>query len=159
MYRQSRNFKDTNPLMSPLLVILFGVVYQFCRFWIWSATFAEICPQYNSTPPPHPPQQLTVCIYCTFSLGKGGGQREGREATVHKYSSFVQSMGATVHKLGQKYQPWVNVSPVYKICLTQCRKVFNRSILKKSRHLGFGVLTVHLSMHVTIARCIWQCKY
>ncbi len=30
------------------------------------------------------------------------------------YSSFVH--GVTVHKLGRKYQPWVNVSPVYEIC-------------------------------------------
>jgi hypothetical protein len=30
-------------------------------------------------------------IYCTFSFGRGGGgQREDRGATVHKYSSFVQ---------------------------------------------------------------------
>jgi hypothetical protein len=27
-----RNFKDTHPLMSASLVILFGVVKQFCRF-------------------------------------------------------------------------------------------------------------------------------
>ncbi len=27
-----RNFKDTNPLMSSLLVIFVGVVKQFCRF-------------------------------------------------------------------------------------------------------------------------------
>ncbi len=27
-----RNFKDTSPLMSSSLVILFGVVKQFCRF-------------------------------------------------------------------------------------------------------------------------------
>jgi hypothetical protein len=27
-----RNFKDTNPLMSSLLVILFGVVKQFFKF-------------------------------------------------------------------------------------------------------------------------------
>ncbi len=38
-------------------------------------------------------------------------------------------------------------------------KSVNRSILKKSRHLGFGVFIVHSSMHVTIAGCIWQCKY
>ncbi len=48
-----RNFKDINPLMSSLLVILFGVVKQFCRFWIWSETErktpAEYGPQYIST--------------------------------------------------------------------------------------------------------------
>jgi hypothetical protein len=45
--------------------------------------------------PPHPPHPHTVCIYCTFRLGRGkgggggGGLREGRGATVNKYSSFV----------------------------------------------------------------------
>jgi len=47
---------------------------------------------YNTTqqPPPSPTVTHTVCIYCTFSLGREvGGQREGRGATMHKYSSFV----------------------------------------------------------------------
>jgi hypothetical protein len=40
--------------------------------------------------PPPPPQTHTVCINCTFRLGRGGGgQREDRRATVHKYSLFV----------------------------------------------------------------------
>ncbi len=43
--------------------------------------------QHHPPPPtPQPPEPHTVC---TFSLGRGGGQREGRGATVHKYSSFV----------------------------------------------------------------------
>jgi hypothetical protein len=60
----------------------------------------------------HPPQPPTVCIYCTFSLGRGGGEvREKVEG--QQYTSIVpSSMGATDHKLGPKYQPWVNVSPV-----------------------------------------------
>ncbi len=69
---------------------LFRVWKQFCRFWIWSETEcktpAEYGLQHNSTPPPQP---HTVCIYCTFTLRRGGGHREGRGATVHKYSSFV----------------------------------------------------------------------
>jgi hypothetical protein len=50
---------------------------------------------YNTTQdlrPPPPPQPHTVCVYCTFTLGRGdggGGQRECRGAIVHKYSSFV----------------------------------------------------------------------
>jgi hypothetical protein len=52
---------------------------------------------------PLPPQTHTVCIYCTFCLGRGGGggggQREDRGATVLKYI-VPPSMGATVHKLG-----------------------------------------------------------
>ncbi len=46
------------------------------------------------------------------------------------------SMGVAVHKLGWKYQPWVNVSPVYEIYYTNAEKSVNRSILKESRHLG-----------------------
>ncbi len=116
-----RNFKDTNPLMSSSMVILFGVVKQFCRFWIWSETEcktpAEYGPQYISTPPP----TVTHCLYTVLYIGKGGGRRRSerrysRGATVHKYHIVPLSMGATAHKLGRKYKPWVNVSPVYKIC-------------------------------------------
>jgi hypothetical protein len=90
-----RNFKDTNPLMSSSLVILFGVVKQFCRFRIWSETEcktpAEYGPQYISTP--HPPT-VTHCLYILY-IGKWGGggrrseRRYSRGATVHKYSSFI----------------------------------------------------------------------
>jgi hypothetical protein len=95
---------------------LFGVVKQFCRFWIWSETEcktpAEYGPQYISTPPLPTVTHCLYTIYCT--LGRGGGgrrsaRRYSRVATVHKYSSFL-------HKLGRKYKPWVNVSPVCKIC-------------------------------------------
>jgi hypothetical protein len=49
---------------------------------------------YNTTqhPPTPQPHTLSVYVYCTFTLGRGGGeggQREGRGATVHKYSFFV----------------------------------------------------------------------
>jgi hypothetical protein len=64
---------------------------------------------------PPPPAPDTVCIYCTFSLGRGGEVREKVEG--QQYTSIVpSSMGATVHKPGRKYQSYVNVSPVYKIC-------------------------------------------
>jgi hypothetical protein len=50
-----------------------------------------------------------------FFCSAGGEVREKVEG--QQYTSIVtSSMGATVHKLGRKYQPWVNVSPVYKIC-------------------------------------------
>jgi len=39
----------------------------------------------------------------------------------------------------------VNVPPVCKIGSTHAAKSVNRSILKKSRHLGFGVLIVNSS--------------
>ncbi len=54
------------------------------------------------TPPP--PQTHTVCINCTFSLGREEDVREKIEG--QQYTSIVPSfMGATVHKLGRKYQP------------------------------------------------------
>ncbi len=78
-------------------------------------------------PPPPPATHCLYTVYCTVHLvweGWWGGQREGRGATVHKYSNIVpSSMGATAQKLGQKYQPLVNVSSVYNICQIQCRKV------------------------------------
>ncbi len=55
-------------------------------------------------PPSPPPQAHTVCINCTFSLGRGGEEvREKIEGL--QYTSIVpSSMGTTVHKLGRKYQ-------------------------------------------------------
>jgi hypothetical protein len=56
-----------------------------------SATLSS--PQLNASPPP-PPHSHTVCTVYTVRLlwegGRGGGQRKGR--------------GATVHKRGRKYQ-------------------------------------------------------
>ncbi len=43
----------------------------------------------------------------------------------------------------------MNVSPVYKSVKHNAAKSVNRSILKKSRHIGFGVLIVHSSMIVS----------
>ncbi len=53
-------------------------------------------------PPPLSPLRHTLSVYTVHCTG-GGGQREDKGATVHKYSSFV--MGETVHKLGPNYQP------------------------------------------------------
>jgi hypothetical protein len=58
--------------------------------------------QHPSTPPS--PHSHTLSVYTvqksTFSLGRGGGQREGRVATVHKYSSFVN--GGNSSQAGSK---------------------------------------------------------
>jgi hypothetical protein len=56
------------------------------------------------TPPPHCLYIYTLNLVWEGGEG-GGGQREGRGATVHKYSIVTSSMGATVHKLGRKYKP------------------------------------------------------
>jgi len=82
---------------------------------MWSETECKIPAEYglhSTVPPPSD----THCLYIlSMQLGKGGGVRENGEG--QQYASKVpSSMGATVHKLGRKYQPLVNVSPVYKIC-------------------------------------------
>jgi hypothetical protein len=61
----------------------------------------------------------------------GGGDGEVREKVEgQQYTSIVPlSMEATVHKLGRKYQPLVNVSPVYKSVKHNAAKSVNRSIL------------------------------
>jgi hypothetical protein len=62
---------------------------------------------YNTTQ--HPPHSATHCLYTVMYVyfGKGGGRGEVREKVERQqYTSIVpSSMGATVHKLGQKYQP------------------------------------------------------
>jgi hypothetical protein len=134
--------------MSSLRVIfVWGGVAIFCRFEFGPKQSVKLLQNmvYNTTQHYPPPPKATHCLYImyVYSGRGGGGQRDGRGATVHKRGA---PMRATVHKLGRKYQPWVNVSPVYKICLTHAAKSVNRSILKKSRHLVFGVLIVHSSM-------------
>ncbi len=93
-----RNFKDINPLLSSLLVSLFGMVKQFCRFWIWSETEcktpAEYGTQHNSTPPPPPPNPTFFFLFFYFFFGRGGGGGGGGQR---------EDRGATVHKLGRKY--------------------------------------------------------
>ncbi len=92
--------------MSSSLVILFGVVKQFGWFWIWSETECKIPAEYglqhNSPPPPPSDTYFLYILYISF--GKGGGEvREKIEG--QQYTSIVpSSMGATVHKLGRKYQ-------------------------------------------------------
>jgi hypothetical protein len=83
-----RNSKDTNPQMSSLLV---NVCFRWCSNFVGFESGQKQSVKllqnmvYNTTqhPPPPPPQPHTVCIY--FGKGeRGGGQREGRKATVHK---------------------------------------------------------------------------
>ncbi len=110
---------------------------------------------YNTPQHPHPPT-ATHClytVYCTLGTGEGVGGGEIREKVEgQQYTSIVpSSIGPTV---GRKYQPWVNewmMYLVYKICLTHAANSVNRSILKKSRHLGYGVFIVHSSISAAIA--------
>ncbi len=74
----TKEVKDTYPLMSSSLVILFGEVKQFCRFRIWSETEsktpAEYGPQYILTPPPPPSTQSHIVVYTVHREGGGRGE-------------------------------------------------------------------------------------
>jgi hypothetical protein len=123
-------------------------------------------------PPPSPPQTHTVCImlqciYSTFSLGRGGGggQREDRGATVHKYSSFVH--GGNSSQAGSKI-------PTMSECISNLLNLLNtipQSLLKvvTSEKIGgsgvtstlgtwYGgvVMGVLLSLHRSFA--VWNSR-
>ncbi len=106
LHHRRRYFKDTNPSMSSSLVILFGVVKQFGRLRIWSETEcktpAEYGLQHNSPPPPQTHTVCIVCIYCTFSLGRGegGGRSERRQRGNSTRVQFLRPWG-------QQFTSWV----------------------------------------------------
>jgi hypothetical protein len=129
--------------MSSLLVILFGVVKHFVGSESGQKQSVKFQQNmvYNTFQHP-PPHNHTLSVYCTFCLGRGEGGREVREKVEgQQYTSIVPwSMGATVRKIPT--MSGVNVSPVYEICYNAAKSV-NRSILKKSRHIGFVVFIVH----------------
>ncbi len=68
-----------------------------------------------------PPTSDTQCLYILYSvhLVWEGGEEVIEKIERQQCTSIVpSSMGATVHKLGRKYQPMSEYisSPVYKIC-------------------------------------------
>ncbi len=82
---------------------------------------------------------LQKCINSTFSLGRGGGgQREDRGATVHKYSSFVH--GGNSSQAGSKIptNERMYFQSIKSVKHNAAMSV-NRSFLKKSRHIGIGL--------------------
>ncbi len=96
-------------------------------------------------PHPPPPQTLTVCINSTFSLGRGEEVREKIEG--QQYTSIVPlSMGATVPQAGSKIptNEWMYFQSIKSVKHNAAMSV-NRSILKKSRHIGIGLLQCNLS--------------
>jgi hypothetical protein len=72
--------KTNHPRMSSLLVFLFGVVYQFCRFWIWSEKQSVKLPQnvvYNTTQHPSTPPPPTA-TRLLWEGGEGWGRSKRR---------------------------------------------------------------------------------
>jgi hypothetical protein len=97
----TKEVKDTNPLMSSSLAILFGAVKQFSsRFRIWTETECKTPPEYGLQYISTPPHSHTLSAYTVhWEGGGGGGQREGT-VEGQQYTSIVpMSMVATFHKL------------------------------------------------------------
>ncbi len=96
-------------------------------------------------PPPLPPHSLTLSVYTVHLVWEGGEVREKVEGQQH-ISIVPLSMGATVHKLGRKYQPWMKVSPVYTICLNTMPQSLLTGQFYRKADIRFGVFIVHSSM-------------
>jgi hypothetical protein len=61
---------------------------------------------YNTTqhPPPSPPQSHTVCIHCTFTLGKGGWAGDVREKVVgQQFTRGVENSNMPVSSVYKLY--------------------------------------------------------
>ncbi len=135
--------------MSSLLVIFVWGVKQYCRFWIWSETEyktpAEYGLQHNSTP--SQPHSHTLSVYTVNLVWErgGGGQIEDRGATVHKYSSFVHGGNSSEAGRNTNHHEWMYLQSI-KSVKHNAAKFVERSILKKSRHMRFGVFIVQSSM-------------
>jgi hypothetical protein len=77
-----------------------------------------------------------------------------------KYSSFVH--GGKISQAGSKIPTMgecISILQSIKSVKHNAAKSFNRSILKKSRHIGFGVFIVQSSMGGVIQgylrECVW----
>jgi hypothetical protein len=156
---------DEGTLKTPTPLCRFH--WSFCLGW-WSNYVGSASGQIQSvkflqnmvytaqfTPHPSPPQTLTVCINSTFSLGRGGGgQREDRGATLHKYISFVHWGNSS--QAGSKIptNEWMYFQSIKSVKQNAAMSV-NRSILKKSRLIGIGLLQCNLSTHVPWPPTMW----
>jgi hypothetical protein len=104
----TKELKDTNPLMSSLLVICLG----WCDNFVGSESgqkqsvkLLQNMVYITIQHPPPPPQSHTLAVYTVhFSLGRGGIDQ--REVEGQQYTSIVpSSMVVTVYNLGRKYNP------------------------------------------------------
>ncbi len=135
--------------MSSLLVICLG----WCSNFVGSESGQKQSVKlqqnmvYSTIQHPHPSHTHCPYIQCTFSLGRGGRseRRYSRGATVHKYCSFIH--GGNSLQPGSKIQTteWMYLQSIKSVKHNDAKSV-NRSILKKSRHIGFGVFIVNSSM-------------
>jgi hypothetical protein len=106
----TKELKDSNPLMSSLLVICLGWCSNFVGSESGQKQSVKLlqnmvyrCTAQFNIPPP---QSHTLSVYSTFSLGKGGGGQRSGTVEGQQYTSIVpSSMGVTVHNLGRKYKP------------------------------------------------------
>jgi hypothetical protein len=113
-------------------------VKQFCRFWIWSEreckTPAEYGLQLNSIPPhPYPLPYHTLSVYNVHLVWErvGGGQREGRGATVHMYSSYL------LRPWGQQFTSWVeNTNQWVYVYLQSIKSVKHNAAKSVNRSKG-----------------------
>jgi hypothetical protein len=104
---------------------------------------------YSTIHPPLLRHTLSVhAVQCTvYSVHlvweRGGGEEVREKIEGQQYTSIVHlSMGATLHKLGWKpTSEWMYLQSIKSVKFNAAISV-NRSILKKSRHKGFGVFIV-----------------
>ena len=109
-YAWTKELKDTNPLMSSLLVICLGWCSNFVGSESGQKQSVKLLQNmvYSTIqhPPSTPPPTVTHCLHILY-IGKGGRgswseRRYRRGATVHKYSSFLH--GGNSSQAGSKIQ-------------------------------------------------------
>jgi hypothetical protein len=107
-----RNLKTPTPFFN---VVFTGHLFGGCSNFVGSESGQKQCKTtveyvYSTIQHPPPPVTHTVFIYCTYYtvhlVWEGGGVEVREKEEGQQYASIVpSSMGATVHKLGQKYKP------------------------------------------------------
>ncbi len=82
-------------------------------------------------------------VYTVHLVWEGrGGQREGRGETVHNCCLWGQQFTSWVENTSHE---WMYLQSIKSVKHNAAKSV-NRSILKKIRHIGFGVFIVQSSM-------------